>query len=193
MSARPRLLACLLAAFFIQGCGALDDDPLTQFNSWSRIEFDCHTVGLGWDLSGQAISCKRESDDGPLASLTDAERWPRDHLEWLVAGDVEIGMRLDLPRPGRAMSVELAIGDAIYRSDARTKTKLQPRPGDRGVYRDSLGKRQRIEGPVGGRAVFRAIPLASGEPFEGKEQIGRLVIEWDCLGRPTKPAKLYAR
>ena len=124
--------------------------------------------------------------------IVDAETWPEDPTEWLVGG-TEIAMRLDLPGPRREASVEFIIGDAVYRSDAGTRTKVQRRPGDRGVYRNPYGGKWRIEGPVGGRAVFRRVPLTSGEPFDGKERLDRLVVEWDCLGRPSLPARSYAR
>ena len=183
------LLGCLLPVLL----GCTSDDPLTGFNSWSEIGFDGHTVGVDWDTSGQAISCERESDTGALVRLVDRERWPDDDREWRIEGGTEIGMHLELPGPGRAASIELTVGDAVYRSDARTKSKIQARPGDRGVYRDSTGARFRIDGLVGGRAVFRAVPLLSGEPFEDKARLDRLVVAWDCVGRPSMPARSYSR
>jgi hypothetical protein len=184
------LLGCLLPAVLLQGC--LSDDPFTEGNHWAEIEFDGYTVGEDRDNSGQSISCERESDGGRLSRLVDHERWPKDSAEWLV-GNTEIAMRLDLPSPGGEASIEFIIGDAVYRSDTGTHTKVQPRPGDKGVYRDSTGAKWRVEGPVGGRAVFRDIPLTSGDPFEGKEHLDRLVVEWDCLGRPSRPANAYSR
>jgi hypothetical protein len=185
------LLGCLLAAIVLQGC-SFSDDPLDGYNSWAEIDLDGYTLDEeAWDTSGQSISCERESEGGPLVRIVDADRWPDDPSEWLVGG-TEIAMRLDLSGPRREASVEFIIGDAVYRSDAGTKTKVQPRPGDRGVYRDSTGSKWRIEGPVGGRAVFRRVPLTSGEPFDGKERLDRLVVEWDCLGRASRPARFYS-
>ena len=183
------LLGCLLPVLL----GCISDDPLAGFNSWSEIDSDGHTVGVDWDTSGQAISCERESDAGALVRLVDDERWPEDDREWRIEGGTEIGMRLDLPGSGRSVSIEFTIGDAMYRSDARTKSKVQARPGDREVYRDSTGAKFKVDGLVGGRAVFRAVPLASGEPFGGKDRLDRLVVEWDCLGRPSVPAESYSR
>ena len=185
------LLGCLLSATVLQGCSS--DDPLTGFNSWAEIELDGYTLDEeAWDTSGQSVSCERESDGGPLVRVVDAQRWPEDPTEWLVGG-TEIAMRLELPDARGEASIELTIGDAVYRSDAGTKTTVQPRPGDRGTYRNSTGGKWRIEGPVGGRAAFRRVPLTSGEPFDGKERLERVVVEWDCLGRPSKPAKFYSR
>ncbi len=93
-------------------------------------------------------------------------------------------MHFELPSPDRGPSIELTIGDAVYRSDAGTKIEVQARPGDRGRYRDSSGTEVTIEGLVGGRAVFVDVPLKRGDPFEGRQRLDRLVVEWDCLGRP---------
>ena len=181
--ARAWLLGCLLLTVILQGCGA--GDPLQQFNSWAEIEFDGHRVGEDRDNSGQAISCERESKRrSPLARLVNAGRWPEDRAEWMVLPGAEVDMRFELPGPDREPSLELTIGDAVYRSDAGTKVELQAHPGDRGAYRDSSGTKVTIEGLVGGRAVFVDVPLKRGDPFEGKQRLDRLVVEWDCLGRP---------
>ena len=99
-------------------------------------------------------------------------------------------MRLDLPSTGGEASIEFIIGDAVYRSDTGTHSQVQPRPGDKGVYRDSTGAKWRIEGPVGGRAVFRDVPLTSGDPFEGKERLDRLVIEVGLPGPAVQACQL---
>jgi len=186
----PLGLGCVLSVVVLVGCHS--DDPLTQFNSWANVRFDGYVVGRADDVSGQAISCERETDDGPVTQLVDAGRWPDDPSEWLVLGSgageayvgTEVDMNLWLQTADRETNVELVVGEGVYRSDDTTEVRLIGRSGDRGLYRDDTGEKVRIDGLVGGRAVFRGVPLHRGEPFHDKPRLDRLVIEWDCLGRP---------
>jgi hypothetical protein len=181
---RPRicLLGCLLSTVLLQGCTS--DAPSTKLDGWASMTFDGRFVGDPWDTSFRPISCKREPEDGPLVRLvSDDDRWMAEG-EWVVEGGIEIDLRLELPGPGRDAGIELTIRNATYRSGSGTKMEFEGRPGDRGIYRDDSGATVRIEGLPSGRAVFRHVPLVQGNPFEGKQRLERVVIAWDCLGRP---------
>ena len=193
---RLPLMCCVLSLSAVQGCSLdLADDSLTSNNRWANVRVDGLVVGHPQDVSGQAIACERETDGGPVAWISDEERWMASPSEWLILGynvrgersrllaGIKTHLRLGLPTATGGTSVELVMGDGVYRSDETTEATVTAHPGNTGTYRVSTGAKVRIDGLVGGRIVFRGVPLVSGEPFRGKQRLNKVVVEWDCLGR----------
>jgi len=90
---------------------------------------------------------------GPKASMT---------LEFLPGGDPPA-------------LVEFSIDTAVYRSDV-LRSDLSP------IVDAKPPKASRSDGfgYWAGTATFTDLPLVSGEPYEGRDVIKRLVIKWDC-------------
>jgi hypothetical protein len=150
----------LVALIVLVGCSG---DSARRQSGWATVRFD-GTLLSARHRSISGIDCRRESDTGGASLIESEGRWrpgPDSDGDWRPrGGGPKASLRLEMmPSQDGAASVEFSIGTAVYRSDSPTKVK----PG----WRE-------------GRAVFRDIPLVSGDPYEGKSSLKRLVVEWRC-------------
>jgi hypothetical protein len=156
----------LVTLIVLVGC---TPDTATRQPGQARVQFDGTHLGVGtvWRW-GNAITCRRESDTGSPSVIESihgrfeisgyaAQDWYPRRPDGSTQGP-RGSLRLEMTSVRAAASVEFSIGSAVYTG---TATKVE------------LGWRE-------GRAVFRDIPLVSGEPYRGKSILERLVVEWRC-------------
>ena len=162
---RPRFITAVVLSTLVLavviGCTTESD---RRQHGWATVRFDGVPLGT-WARTDAypRIWCSRESDTGAASLIERRDRWCCGDIDgdWVpLGGGPEASLRLEMdPDRAGAASVEFTIDGAVYRSDAATKLE----PG----WRD-------------GRAVFRDVPLVSGEAYERKSSLRRLVVEWRC-------------
>ena len=185
------LLGCLLSATVLQGCSS--DDPLTGSTAGQRSNW---TVTRSMRKPGTP-----QASLSPVSESQMAVRWSGSWTrnvaggpDGVARGRHRVTMRLELPDARGEASIELTIGDAVYRSDASTKTTVQPRPGDRGTYRNSTGGEWKIEGPVGGGPPSGAYRSPVVNP--SMERSAWSASWWSgtaLAGPPNRPSSTHAR
>ena len=150
----------LVALVLFVGC--ITPDSARRNNGWATVRFDGTPLGDG-NRSYPRIDCSRESDTGGATLIEGRDRWfgPDGGGDWIPrGGGPKASLRLEMTLGQEtAANVEFSVGDSVYRS--ATATQVEP------------GWRE-------GRAVFRDVPLVSGEAYDGKSILKRLVVEWRC-------------
>jgi hypothetical protein len=163
---RKRLITAavlsLVALIVLVGCSGDTGRNNRRQPGWATVRFD-GTLLSAHPRSISGIDSSRESDTGGASLIERRDRWfgPDGGGDWRPrGGGPKAFLRLEMmPSQDGAASVEFSIDTAVYRSD--NPTKVEP------------GWRK-------GRAVFRDVPLVSGEPYRGKSSLKRLVVEWQC-------------
>lgn len=161
---RRRLItaAMLSLAALVLLVGCAPGGSATRQSGSATVRFDGIPVGEGSIYSHNVITCRRESDVGGPTLIERRDRLIGGYQEYdwrPKGGGPKASLRLEMTPVRAAASVEFSIGSAVYSSG--TATKVEP------------GWRE-------GRAVFRDIPLVSGDPYRGKSSLKRLVVEWRC-------------
>ena len=161
---RRSITVLVLSVFALAVLTGCTGDSDRRQHGWATVRFDGTALGE-WARTDAypRIWCNRESDTGPASLIERRDRWCCGNVRGDSVprgGGAGASLRLEMdPGRARSASVEFSIDGAVYRSD--TATKVEP-------------------GWRGGRAVFRDVPLVSGEAYEGKPSLRRLVIEWRC-------------
>ena len=160
---RLAIVGSVLAVFTLIGCTGDAGDSSRRQPGWASIRFDGIPLGWGGGDAYPRIACSRESDSGGPSLIEGRDRWCCGAVggDWIPRdGGMKASLRLEMPPSQEGVaSAQFSIGSAVYRSD--TATKVEP-------------------GWLEGRAVFRDVPLVSGDPYEGKRRLKRLVVEWRC-------------
>lgn len=163
MSGRHAALWLVLFTM-LTGCGALGSDHAV---GWADVRFDDVPLGAA-DGPFPRIDCRRRKDRTIPSQITDPGRsLGNGPSNWRPGGQ---GPRtsLSLRFPARFLSgwevrVRFSIGSSVYQRDYEHGSDVR------------IAHRWK-----NGRAVLRDIPLVSGDPYEGKASLTRLVVEWHC-------------
>ncbi len=159
MSGRAAVLS-LVVLLTLSACSGLSSEYAV---GWAEVRFDGVTLGASGG-SVPRVKCRRWDDRTNPSQITDLGSG---RSNWRPGGDgPTASLRLRFPArfmSGSQVGVRFGIGSSVYEKEYEHGDDVRVKPR----WKD-------------GRAVLTDIPLVSGDPYEGKSSLKRLVVEWHC-------------